>query len=96
MPGGGPTSLLSDQDVHLFNEGTHRRLAEHLGGRLLGDGDRRSAHFAVWAPNAAAVSVIGDFNGWDPRRHPLVPAAPRASGRAPSTAPSRARCTSSP
>ena len=58
-------ALLTDQDVYLFREGSHVRLYEKLGahpGTLNGvDG----THFAVWAPNAAAVSVIGDFNGWD-------------------------------
>ena len=56
------TSLLSDQDLYLFNEGTHRRLGEKLGAHPLGE--RAGTHFAVWAPSATAVSVIGDFNGW--------------------------------
>jgi 1,4-alpha-glucan branching enzyme len=55
-------SLLSDQDIYLFNEGTHRRLADRLGSHRVPDGD--GYYFAVWAPNATAVSVIGDFNGW--------------------------------
>jgi 1,4-alpha-glucan branching enzyme len=53
--------VLSDLDVHLFNEGTHTHLYEHLGAQILDEG----VHFAVWAPNATAVSVVGDFNGWD-------------------------------
>jgi 1,4-alpha-glucan branching enzyme len=56
--------LLTDQDVYLFREGTHGRLYEHLGCHLA-KGGGGSATFAVWAPNAARVSVIGDFNGWD-------------------------------
>jgi 1,4-alpha-glucan branching enzyme len=60
---------LSAQDAYLFREGTHRRLYERMGCQLTGDG----AHFAVWAPNARRVSVIGEFNGWDAARHPLAP-----------------------
>src|ERR671922_14987 len=54
---------LTGHDVYLFREGTHSRLYERLGAHVLGDGTQ----FAVWAPNAAQVAVIGDFNGWDPR-----------------------------
>ena len=60
-------SLLSDQDLYLFNEGTHLRLWEKLGAHPVDGG----TYFAVWAPNAERVSVIGDFNDWDPERHPL-------------------------
>ena len=63
------TSLLTADDLHLFNEGTHTRLYEKLGAHPVRDG----VHFAVWAPDAAGVSVIGDFNEWDPARHPLAP-----------------------
>ncbi|MBX3271537.1 MAG: 1,4-alpha-glucan branching protein GlgB [Sandaracinaceae bacterium] len=59
---------LTDQDLHFFNEGTHQRLWECLGARPTASG----ASFRVWAPDAERVSVIGDFNGWDPRAHPLV------------------------
>jgi 1,4-alpha-glucan branching enzyme len=54
-------SLLSDQDVYLFNEGTHLRLWEKLGAHLVEGGVR----FAVWAPNADSVAVMGDWNDWD-------------------------------
>src|SRR5687768_15935549 len=54
--------LLGDQDLFLFNEGTHSRLYEKLGSHCLPDG---TVYFAVWAPNAQYVSVIGDFNDWD-------------------------------
>jgi 1,4-alpha-glucan branching enzyme len=53
-----------EQDRYLFREGTHSRLYERLGCQLARDG--AGAHFAVWAPNARAVSVIGDWNGWNP------------------------------
>jgi 1,4-alpha-glucan branching enzyme len=55
-------SLLSDQDLYLFNEGTHRHLADRLGSHRVPNQD--GYYFAVWAPNATAVSVIGDFNDW--------------------------------
>ena len=56
-------SLLSPFDLHLFNEGTHGHLFEKLGAHP--SHDPEGTYFAVWAPNADAVSVIGDFNGWD-------------------------------
>ncbi|MEY4229927.1 MAG: 1,4-alpha-glucan branching enzyme [Actinomycetota bacterium] len=55
--------LLSDLDLHLFGEGTHRRLWQVLGAVTLPDGRTR---MAVWAPNAVAVEVVGDWNGWAP------------------------------
>ena len=58
-----------DQDVYLFREGTHGRLYSMLGCQL-GHG---AATFRVWAPNAARVAVIGEWNGWDAGAHPLVP-----------------------
>src|SRR3982751_3604596 len=61
-------SLLGDHDLYLFNEGTHSKLYEKLGAHLLPGG---GVYFAVWAPNAQYVSVIGDFNHWDKGRHPL-------------------------
>ncbi|HKW69993.1 MAG TPA: 1,4-alpha-glucan branching enzyme, partial [Candidatus Dormibacteraeota bacterium] len=56
-------SLISPFDIHLFNEGTHSHLFEKLGAHPAHDPE--GTYFAVWAPNADAVSVIGDFNGWD-------------------------------
>ena len=60
-------ALFSGHDQYLFREGTHSRLYEKLGAHASADG----THFAVWAPNAASVAVVGDFNGWDPRAHPM-------------------------
>ncbi|EPX87363.1 alpha-1,4-glucan:alpha-1,4-glucan 6-glycosyltransferase [Rubellimicrobium thermophilum DSM 16684] len=61
--------VLTDFDEYLLGEGTHQRLWEALGAhRLVLDGVE-GTHFAVWAPNARRVSVVGDFNAWDGRRH---------------------------
>jgi 1,4-alpha-glucan branching enzyme len=56
------TSLLTADDLYLFNQGTHYRLHDKLGAHVLPD--HGGTYFAVWAPNAQAVSVIGDWNGW--------------------------------
>jgi 1,4-alpha-glucan branching enzyme len=66
--------VLTDQDIYLFREGTHSHLGSKLGCNLV---PGAGAHFAVWAPNAAAVSVIGDWNGWRAGEDVL---APRADG----------------
>lgn len=62
---------LSDLDLHLFAEGRHYRLYERLGTQVAEMEGVRGISFAVWAPNAVRVSVVGDFNGWDGRRHPM-------------------------
>jgi len=64
-------SLLSPFDLHLFNEGTHGHLFDKLGAHL--SHDPEGTYFAVWAPNADAVSVIGDFNNWDKNANGLYP-----------------------
>ncbi|MEO8201942.1 MAG: 1,4-alpha-glucan branching protein GlgB [Gemmatimonadota bacterium] len=66
------TSLLSEQDIYLFNEGTHLRLYDHLGAHLSTMNGEKGTYFAVWAPAAKSVSVIGQFNEWNPSRHPLI------------------------
>ena len=65
-------SLLTDHDIYLYKEGNHFRLYEKLGAHIVERDGVRGTHFAVWAPNAATVSVVGDFNRWDPQRHPLT------------------------
>ncbi|MCS7312965.1 MAG: 1,4-alpha-glucan branching protein GlgB [Acidobacteria bacterium] len=66
-------SRLTDYDVYLFREGHHFRLYEKLGAHPMEADGLQGTLFAVWAPNAERVSVIGDFNGWDPGAHPLAP-----------------------
>jgi 1,4-alpha-glucan branching enzyme len=64
-------SLLGDLDLHLFGEGSHLELFEKLGAHPLHAGGSDGVYFAVWAPNATRVSVIGEFNAWDPARDRL-------------------------
>jgi 1,4-alpha-glucan branching enzyme len=66
--------VLTEHDVYLFREGSFFRAYEKLGAHPLG-GDVAATRFAVWAPNAASVAVIGDFNGWNPDAHMLAPRA---------------------
>ncbi|MES1256702.1 MAG: 1,4-alpha-glucan branching enzyme, partial [Acidobacteriota bacterium] len=68
--------VLGDFDLHLFGEGTHRRIYEKLGAHRITVGSTTGVHFAVWAPNAERVSLLGDFNGWDGRVHPMRLLAP--------------------
>jgi 1,4-alpha-glucan branching enzyme len=63
--------VLSDVDLHLFAEGTQYRAWERFGAHCMAIGGVTGVHFAVWAPNAQRVSVIGDFNRWDGRVHPM-------------------------
>ncbi len=63
--------VLGDMDVWLLGEGTHLRPFEVLGARPASMDGVAGASFAVWAPNASRVSVVGDFNHWDGRRHPM-------------------------
>jgi 1,4-alpha-glucan branching enzyme len=66
-------SLLSADDLHWFNEGTHYRLYEKLGAHPLTAHGEAGTVFAVWAPAAEQVFVMGEFNGWDKASHPLRP-----------------------
>ena len=65
-------SLLTAHDSYLFNEGSHFRLYEKLGARIARAGATHGTYFAVWAPNAERVSLVGDFNGWNRISHPLT------------------------
>jgi 1,4-alpha-glucan branching enzyme len=64
-------SLFSDFDINLFNAGKHYRIYEKLGAHTAQIDHRKGVYFAVWAPNAESVSVIGNWNGWNPHSHPL-------------------------
>jgi 1,4-alpha-glucan branching enzyme len=66
-------SLLSEQDLYLYNEGSHFRIYDKLGAHLMEHDGQKGAYFAVWAPNAKKVTVIGDFNGWNKTKNPLHP-----------------------
>ncbi len=68
-----PHSLFSDQDVYLFREGKHFRLYDKFGAHSLKKDGKSGVYFAVWAPNAKEVSVIGNFNGWHSETHKLFP-----------------------
>ena len=63
--------ILGDLDLHLMGEGTHYRNYKKLGAHLRENEGVRGVEFAVWAPNARRVSVVGDFNRWDGRRHAM-------------------------
>jgi 1,4-alpha-glucan branching enzyme len=63
--------LLGDLDLHLFNEGRHFEMAKVLGANAMTFQGVPGVGFAVWAPNATRVAVVGDFNSWDSRRHPM-------------------------
>ena len=66
-------SLITDHDVYLFKEGNHFKLYEKLGSHPMTVDGKEGVYFAVWAPNAKTVSVIGNFNHWDRHKHPLKP-----------------------
>ena len=63
--------VLGEMDEYLLGEGTHRRIWHALGAHVIAHEGAEGVHFAVWAPNAERVSVVGDFNLWDGRRHPM-------------------------
>ncbi|MGB8886759.1 MAG: 1,4-alpha-glucan branching protein GlgB [Candidatus Korobacteraceae bacterium] len=67
------STLLTPYDLHLFNEGTHNRLFDKLGAHVIDFDGKRGTYFAVWAPNAERISVVGNFNGWNPDSHPMNP-----------------------
>src|SRR5690606_32080253 len=65
--------IITDYEAYLFNEGRWLRAWEKMGARPAEREGRRGYSFVVWAPNARGVSVVGTFNGWDGRAHPLAP-----------------------
>src|SRR5262245_51289578 len=72
-PRHSPMSLLSDHDLYLFNEGSHVKLYERLGSHTRNADGTEGTNFAVWAPDAEKVTVMGAFNGWNNQSHPLHP-----------------------
>jgi 1,4-alpha-glucan branching enzyme len=66
-----PPAMISDYDRYLFGQGTHYRIFDKLGAHVMRINRVSGVHFAVWAPNAVRVSVVGDFNEWDGRCHPM-------------------------
>jgi 1,4-alpha-glucan branching enzyme len=70
---GATSTHVTDYDLYLFGEGNHTRIYDRLGAHLTAVDGVDGAHFAVWAPNAKRVSVVGDFNAWDGRKHIMRP-----------------------
>lgn len=66
------STLITDYDIYLYKQGDHTTMYEKLGSHPVEIGGKRGARFAVWAPNAEFVSVMGDFNGWNEKTHPLA------------------------
>ncbi|MFN3479676.1 MAG: 1,4-alpha-glucan branching protein GlgB [Thermodesulfovibrionales bacterium] len=66
-------NIFTEHDIYLFKEGNHFRLYEKMGAHVIEHEGVRGVYFAVWAPNAESVSVVGDFNGWDKNRNLLSP-----------------------
>ena len=65
-------SRLTDHDIFLFKQGSHFDLPDKLGSIPMTVEGENGVHFAVWAPNAHTVSVVGDFNDWEPGSHPMA------------------------
>ena len=66
-------SLLTAEDLYLFNEGSHYRVYDKMGAHLMEVEDQQGTLFSVWAPTARQVSVSGSFNGWNQESHQLRP-----------------------
>lgn len=69
----GPAPFLTDFDLYLIGQGTHERAYEKMGAHLIEMGGEKGIHFAVWAPNARQVYVMGNFNDWHGESHPMHP-----------------------
>jgi 1,4-alpha-glucan branching enzyme len=65
------TALLTDFDKYLLGEGTHERAYEKMGAHLVEIEGKKGVHFAVWAPSARQVYIMGDFNDWHSESHPM-------------------------
>jgi len=67
------SGFITEFDIYLFGQGNHLRIYEKLGSHIVEDNEIKGVHFAVWAPNAEEVSVIGSFNGWNPKKDKMKP-----------------------
>ena len=65
------TNFLTKKDVRLYHEGKHYHIYEKLGAHFTRSGGQNGVHFAVWAPNAAYMSVMGEWNNWSKSDHPM-------------------------
>lgn len=74
--GKGTGIEITADDQYLFAQGTHYDIYKKLGAHLMEEDGKKGVFFAVWAPNAAAVHVVGDFNGWDESSHPMTKLGP--------------------
>lgn len=70
-PSSNTASWLTDYDVHLFAEGTHEQIYQKMGAHLTESNGKQGVHFAVWAPNASKVEIVGEFNDWDGANHDM-------------------------
>lgn len=73
------TVFISEDDQYLFAEGTHYDIYKKLGAHVSVEKGKKGMYFAVWAPNAASVHVVGTFNGWNEESHPLTKLGPGES-----------------
>lgn len=72
MPKTKKPGIMADDQIYLFHEGTNYRSYQILGAHLINEGKKTGVCFGVWAPNASAVSVVGDFNGWNNQTHAMM------------------------
>ena len=68
--------FISEADQYLFGQGTHYDIYKKLGAHISVEGDKEGVYFAVWAPNAECVHVVGDFNQWNATSHPMKKCGP--------------------
>ena len=66
------TGFITELDRYLFGQGTHYEIYEKLGAHPKKNKKQQGMYFAVWAPHAAQVSLVGDFNGWNPDANPMA------------------------
>lgn len=86
-------TMLSDDDLFLFNEGSHFKLYEKLGAHLVTVDGVGGTYFAVWAPNAKQVCITGEFNAWAKSSHHCAQKRNQASGKVSSLISERVRST---